>query len=311
MSRYYNLNYNLNAEQLRGELLQDEALSGYTTWRVGGPASYLFKPADIDDLETFLLGLAGDEPLMWLGLGSNLLVRDGGFKGTVIATSGAIAGLEMAGDRHIDAGAGVPCNKLARYSVKQGLSGGEFLVGIPGTLGGALAMNAGAWGGETWNLVETVETIDRRGVRRIRHGEDFQVGYRSVQRPQDEWFIGARLCFEPSPDQPNQGPEQGLARIRELLAERSESQPTGVASAGSVFRNPRSGFAAQLIDSIGLKGRCHGGACVSSQHANFITNDGSASAADIEALIEEVQAAVERERGIKLVPEVCIVGDPA
>jgi UDP-N-acetylmuramate dehydrogenase len=299
--------YNLNTAMLRGQLRDNETLSSYTTWRVGGPARRLFKPADVDDLETFLLGLAEDEPLLWLGLGSNLLIRDGGFNGTVIATSGVIGALEMDGEHHIRAGAGVPCNKLARYSVKHGLAGGEFLAGIPGTLGGALAMNAGAWGGETWTLVDTVETIDRHGLRRVRHGEDFQVGYRSVQRPADEWFIGARLRFDVATDTI----EQGLTRIRELLAERAHSQPTGLASAGSVFRNPISGHAAQLIDSIGLKGRCHGNACVSSQHANFITHSGDACAADIEALINEVQAAVERECGVHLVPEVCIIGEAA
>ena len=297
--------YNLNSDMLRGTLLADEPLSAYTTWRVGGPAQHLFKPADVDDLETFLLGLAEDEPLLWLGLGSNLLVRDGGFKGTVIATSGVIGGLAMDGDRHISAGAGVACNKLARYSVRHGLSGGEFLAGIPGTLGGALAMNAGAWGGDTWTLVDTVETIDRRGLRRVRHGEDFQVGYRSVQRPTDEWFIAARLQFQTATG----SVEQGLQRIRELLTERSESQPTGVASAGSVFRNPSSGHAAQLIDGLGLKGRCHGSACVSNEHANFITHRGDARASDIEALIQEVQAAVELKQGVRLEPEVRIVGE--
>lgn len=299
--------YNLNEDMLRGELRENEPLSGYTTWRVGGPAQHLFKPADIEDLETFLLGLNEHEPLLWLGLGSNLLVRDGGFKGTVIATSGVIGGLAMDDARHISSGAGVPCNKLARYSVKQGLTGGEFLAGIPGTLGGALAMNAGAWGGETWALVDTVETIDRRGLRRVRHGEDFQVSYREVHGPSDEWFIGARLQFQAA----DGTVEQGLERIRELLAERSDSQPTGVASAGSVFRNPSSGYAAQLIDSLGLKGHCHGTACISSEHANFITHRGDASATDIETLINEVQAAVESARGVRLVPEVCIVGEAA
>ena len=300
-----NRHINLNHDQIRGELRYDEPLASYTSWRVGGAAGLLFRPADIDDLELFLHGMRPDEPLMWLGLGSNLLVRDGGFNGTVIATNGVLGGIDMASATAIDAGAGVACNKLARYSVKQGLSGGEFLVGIPGTLGGALAMNAGAWGGETWPLVEQVETIDRSGTRRVRHGDDYQIGYRSVQGPSDEWFITARLSFQPS----GLAPEQGLEQLRELLAQRASSQPTGVASAGSVFRNPVDDHAARLIDASGLKGRCHGGACVSTQHANFIINDGEATAADIEALIDDVQIEVERRQGIRLLPEVCIVGD--
>lgn len=298
---------NLNLDQLRGELRADQSLAGLTTWRVGGKANWLFRPADIDDLEVFLHGLRDDEPLLWLGLGSNLLIRDGGFKGTVITTTGVIGDIHMASETAIEVGAGVPCNKLARYSVRQGLTGGEFMVGIPGTLGGALAMNAGAWGGETWTLVEQVETIDRHGVRRIRHQDDFQIGYRSVQRPPGEWFIGARLRFQHS----DNGPEQGLQRIRELLAERADSQPTGVASAGSVFRNPSEDYAARLIEASGLKGRCHGDACVSEQHANFIINAGDASALDIETLINEIQVIVETRQGVLLKPEVCFVGEPA
>ena len=303
MSRHINL----NRDQLRGELLRDKPLAGYTSWRAGGSASVFFRPADIDDLQLFLRGMSEDEPMLWLGLGSNLLIRDGGFNGTVIATSGVIGDIQMASDTQIDVGAGVSCNKLARYSVKHGLSGGEFFVGIPGTLGGALAMNAGAWGGETWPLVERVESIDRAGIRRVRNSDDYQTGYRSVQSPPGEWFIGARLNFQPAAGDPGHGQEL----MRKLLAERAESQPTGVASAGSVFRNPAGDHAARLIEASGLKGRCHGAACVSEQHANFIINSGDARAADIESLIEEVQVEVEKQQGIHLQPEVCIVGEPA
>lgn len=289
---------------LRGETLQQVSLAGYTTWRVGGLARRLYIPADTEDLALFLAQLPADEPLLWVGLGSNLLVRDGGFAGTVIATAGVIGGIERDG-LAIQAGAGVPCNKLARYSVKQGLTGGEFFVGIPGTLGGALAMNAGAWGGETWPLVDRVETIDRRGQRRWRAAEDFRFGYRQVEGPAGEWFVGARLLLSAS----DRDPADGLAAIKALLAERSASQPTGVATAGSVFRNPPGDHAARLIDSCGLKGRRCGGVRVSERHANFFINDADATAADIEQLIGEVARVVMREHRVRLKPEVCIVGE--
>jgi len=295
---------------LRGELRLDEPLAPYTTWRVGGPARRWYRPADIDDLALFLKGLPRDEPLLWLGLGSNLLVRDGGFAGTAIATSGVLGGLTMVTgdglDAHaIQAGAGIACNKLARFSVRNGLVGGEFLAGIPGTLGGALAMNAGAWGGETWGLVETVETIDQRGERRTRNANEFEVGYRSVKVPDGEWFIAARLRFGDT----RQSPEHGQATIKALLAERATAQPTGVASAGSVFRNPPGDHAARLIDACGLKGLRRGGVQVSERHANFFINTGDASATDVETLIDEVTTTVERQHAIRLQPEVRIVGE--
>ena len=298
---------NLNQSELRGELRHNESLAAYTTWRVGGPARTFYRPVDLDDLELFLRGLPEREAVFWLGLGSNLLVRDGGFAGTVIATSGALGGLSLERESVIRSGAGVTCNKVARFSVKNRLSGAEFLVGIPGTLGGALAMNAGAWGGETWALVESVVTIDRRGQRRTRQRDDFAVGYRQVEMPAGEWFVEAILALTAG----DSSEEQGLERIKELLAERAQSQPTGVASAGSVFRNPSEQAAGRLIEASGLKGRCYGGACVSGQHGNFIINTGDASAADIEALIEEVAETVRKDHGVSLIPEVRIIGEAA
>lgn len=300
----------LPTTMVRGELRLNETLAPYTTWRVGGPARQLYRPADIDDLALFLKELPEDEPLLWLGLGSNLLIRDGGFSGTAIATSGVLGGLEMAADEGSDAnvikaGAGIACNKLARFSVGNGLSGGEFLAGIPGTLGGALAMNAGAWGGETWGLVDSVETMDRHGDRRSRNAIEFEVGYRSVKLPRGEWFVAARLRFQTG----RQTPAQGQARIKALLAERAGSQPTGVASAGSVFRNPTGDHAARLIEACGLKGLRRGGAQVSERHANFFINTGDATAADVEALIAEVAASVEQKYAVRLRPEVRIVGE--
>lgn len=290
---------------LRGVLRYNEPLARHNTWRVGGVAQRYYEPADVDDLALFLQTVPADEPVLWLGLGSNLLVRDRGVPGTVIATAGALNELTQLDDGTVRAGAGVACNKVARYCARLDLTGGEFLAGIPGTVGGALAMNAGAFGGETWSLVKAVETIDRRGVRRRRPPADFEIGYRHVRGPADEGFVAAELQLQRGDG------EAGLARVKELLERRNTTQPIGLPSCGSVFRNPPGDFAARLIESAGLKGGCVGGACVSTKHANFIINTGAATAADIEALITQIIETVAQLHGVQLVPEVRIVGVPA
>jgi UDP-N-acetylmuramate dehydrogenase len=287
---------------LRGELRTDEPLARHTSWRVGGPAARLYRPADRDDLVAFLAGLDADEPLLWLGLGSNLLISDRGFPGTVIQTQGCLTAMRRLSDTRIHAEAGVSCAKAARFATRLGLVGIEFLAGIPGTIGGALAMNAGAWGGETWPHVALVRTIDRRGVVRERAPEDFEVGYRSVRIPAGEWFLEAELKLA------HGDTEAAQTRIRELLARRAATQPTGLPSCGSVFRNPPGDHAARLIEAAGLKGRRIGGAEVSPKHANFIINLGDASARDIARLIDLVRDEVERTSGIRLIPEVRRVG---
>jgi UDP-N-acetylmuramate dehydrogenase len=288
---------------LRGELREQEPMALHTSWRVGGPAARFYRPADLEDLAAFLEGLARDEPLLWLGLGSNLLVRDGGFAGAVVATLGCLDRLQRLEGHAVRAEAGVACAKVARFAAREGLSGAEFLAGIPGTLGGALAMNAGAFGGETWDRVLAVETIDRRGHCRERGPSDFRVGYREVHGPEGEWFVAVRLGLEPGDTQ------AGQARIRELLDRRARTQPTGLPSCGSVFRNPPGDHAARLIESVGLKGRCIGGACVSDKHANFIINRGGATAGDIERLIYQVREQVADATGVRLETEVHVVGE--
>lgn len=287
---------------LRGELRRDEPLSRHTSWRVGGPARQFYRPADAADLALFLRRLDPSEPLLWIGLGSNLLVSDEGFAGTVIQTQGCLDALEPAGERGIRAEAGVSCAKAARFAARLGLSGVEFLAGIPGTMGGALAMNAGAYGGETWERVRSVRTLDRRGVVRERFPDAFAAGYRQVQGPPGEWFLEVELALEPGEA------AACLERIRDLLARRGRSQPIGLATCGSVFRNPPGDYAARLIEAAGLKGVREGGAQVSEKHANFIVNTGAASARDIARLIARVQAEVERASGVRLIPEVCRVG---
>lgn len=290
--------------QLRGELLQQEPMGPHCSWRTGGVVKQLFRPADIDDLQQFLQQLADDEPLLWVGLGSNLLVRDGGFDGSVILTKGRLQEIAICDDE-LSAQAGASCAKVARASAKQGYCGLEFFAGIPGTIGGALAMNAGAFGSDTWRNVIKVETIDRHGVIRTRLPQEFEVHYREVARPEDEFFIRGWFRLQ------HGDVKQAQQKIRQLLEQRSRTQPTTQASSGSTFRNPQGDFAARLIESAGLKGYCIGGACVSEKHANFIINRGSATAADIEQLMEYVQQQVLQQNGARLQAEVHIVGEAA
>lgn len=289
---------------MRGELRLDEPMARHTSWRVGGSADRYYEAADEADLAAFLAQLPPNEPLTWIGLGSNLLVRDGGIRGTVISVARMPGRLEHNGPHELTAGAGVACAKVARFSAELGLTGAEFLAGIPGTLGGALAMNAGAFGSETWSVVDWVETIDRRGQRRRRTAQDFDIGYRSVTSPTEEWFIAAGLSLQPDDAQAVR------RRIRDLLTQRAEQQPMGQASCGSVFRNPPGDYAGRLIESCDLKGFCIGRACVSDKHANFIINSGGATAADIVSLIEHVRSTVNALTGIELKAEVRIIGEP-
>jgi UDP-N-acetylmuramate dehydrogenase len=289
---------------LRGDLRRREPMAAHCSWRVGGPAELFYVPAGIEDLAAFLAQLPRRMPVMLLGLGSNLLVRDGGIRGAVIATHGVLSGLARTGEATVRAEAGLACAKLARACTQWGLGPAAFFAGIPGTVGGALAMNAGAYGGETWNHVERVETIDRRGVVHGRAFGEYTIGYRSVAGPPQEWFVAAHMRFAPDEAARPQA-------IRALLARRKESQPIGQPSCGSVFRNPPGAQAWRLIDSAGLRGERAGGAEVSPMHANFIVNTGAATAADIEALIERIIERVEAKHGVRLVPEVRIVGERA
>ena len=249
--------------QLRGELKHNEPMSGYTSWRVGGPADMCYRPADLDDLIVFLQTLPNSISIYWIGLGSNLLVRDGGIRGAVILPFNGLGRLELAEDNVVCAGAGVTCAKVAKFSVRSGLVGAEFLAGIPGTMGGALAMNAGAFSGETWQVVKRVQTISRDGAVRTRAPEDYQIGYRTVTGPVDEWFVSAELQLQAGDSQ------QAQQRIKALLEQRGATQPTQQPSCGSVFRNPPGDHAARLIESCGLKGLCIGAAQVSPETCQF------------------------------------------
>lgn len=290
---------------LRGVLKQNESLAKYTTWRVGGEAKTLYQPADLEDLQAFMQSLPANEPIYWLGLGSNLLVRDGGFDGTVIYTQGGVNEMRDLSEKSLYAEAGVTCSKVSKHCIKQNWEGGEFFAGIPGTVGGALAMNAGAFGGETWEKVTAVHVINRQGEVIRRTPDAFEVAYRSVVGAFDEWFVAGEFEFEMGDGEAVQ------QRIKALLAKRAETQPMGLPSCGSVFRNPTGDHAARLIESCGLKGHTIGGAQVSEKHANFIISNKSAKASDIETLAAHVKTTVEQETGVDLIPEFKILGETA
>ncbi len=287
-----------------GGILRNEPMAKHTTWRVGGPADVYYSPRCRDDLLDFVRNLDANTPVYFVGLGSNLLVRDGGIRGAVIATGHALDGLRNLGGGVVEAGAGVPCTVVARQCGRWELGPAEFFAGIPGSVGGALRMNAGAFGGETWERVIEVDVVDRRGNVRTRGRDGYQVGYRRVRGPQEEWFLAARFQFD-------EQYQAAADRIRTLVAERKARQPIGLPSCGSVFKNPPGDHAARLIEAAGLKGTRVGAAEVSPKHANFIINTGGATATDIEALIDLVRDTVLARHGIQLEPEVQIVGEPA
>ena len=287
---------------LRGRLLLDEPMARHTSWRVGGAADYFYTPADKADVIQLLAQLPDDLPIHWIGLGSNLLVRDGGVAGLVLCTSRGLSAMHFPAPGRICAEAGVSCARVARAAVDQGLGGAEFLAGVPGSVGGAVAMNAGAFGGETWNLVEQVECVNRDGECRTFRASEVSVGYRRVELPGRYWVLSGQLALQPAED------DRGRQRIRSLLERRNASQPIPSANAGSVFRNPRGDHAARLLQQAGLKGMRIGDAVVSEVHANFIVNRGNANAEQIERLIEAAQHRVKQQTGVELEREVRIIG---
>jgi len=293
------------AQAVSPKLLLNEPLARYTSWRVGGKADRLYIPAGLTDLCAFLATLSPTEPVYFIGLGSNLLVRDGGIRGTVVLMHNVLTALDMDGELiHVEAG--VTCAKLAKFCAKHGRQGAEFFAGIPGTLGGALAMNAGCYGTETWDLVSRVTTVNRQGQLHTRAAAEFTTRYRHVEMPQaDEWFIAAWLDLAAG------DALESAQKIKALLAKRLAAQPLNLPNAGSTFRNPPGDYAARLIEACGLKGYLIGGAQVSEKHANFIVNIGEANALDIELLIKHMYETVLAEHGIALQQEVKVIGDYA
>jgi len=295
---------------LRGKLIKNKSLATYTSWRVGGPAKYIYQPVDLDDLSLFLSLLPKQEPVIWLGAGTNILVRDIGIKGTVIVCKGILDNITCDSDSQlICAEANALSSKLSHFAVDLEFRGLEFLAGIPGTIGGALAMNAGAYNNEIWNYVEKVATIDRNGKRFIRKTNDFTFGYRNVKNKSSsnvqEWFTAGYFVLQKG------NKKISLQIMCDWSNKRKSTQPLDLPNAGSVFKNPEEIYAARLIELCDLKGYRIGGACVSDKHANFIVNDQNATAADIENLIEYIADQVEQKTGIKLIQEIKVIGDEA
>ena len=306
------------APVLRGRFLYNEPMSKHVSWRAGGPAQRVYVPADLEDLIWLVRSVPRQEDIHMVGLGSNLLVRDGGVTGVVILLHGVLTNLAFESRTHglppappdvdtalVYAEAGVPAPKLARFAARHNLAGAEFLAGIPGTVGGAMAMNAGCYGSETWDRLVQVRTLDRRGQLNERPTDEYVTGYRHValKHPQQEWFVGGWFRFVRG--------DGAAARetIKALLKTRIASQPLGLPNAGSVFRNPPGDHAARLIESCGLKRFRIGDAQVSEKHANFIVNLGHATATDIERLIEHVEDTVEARTNVRLIREVRIIGE--
>lgn len=309
----------IDAPVLRGRFLHNEPMSKHVSWRAGGPAQRAYIPADLDDLRLLLQAIPQEEPVHMTGLGSNLLVRDGGVRGVVVLLHGTlkrlalesrsfgipVASAESGETGLIYAETGVASPKIARFAANHDLAGAEFLAGIPGTLGGALAMNAGCYGDDTWSHVAQVLTVNRQGELNERTPDEYVLGYRHValKNGAEEWFVAGWLRFSRGDG------GAARARIKELLQKRIDTQPLSQPNAGSVFRNPPGDFAARLIESCGLKGLRIGNAQVSEKHANFIVNLGGATAADIEAVIEKVEETVEARTNVRLIREVRIIGE--
>jgi len=291
--------------KIQGKIDFNKNLARYTSWRVGGAGDIVFWPKDLIDLQNFLKNITDDIPVTFLGLGSNVLIRDGGIRGIVIITQGEMGNLKLVDGQYIYAEAGVPCAKVAKFMANNNYSKGEFLSGIPGTVGGALAMNAGAYKGETWNFVKKVLMITRNGELIEREPNEFEIAYRTVKyaNQNSEWFAAAWFEFEKGKK------EDSTMAIKELLKSRNNSQPIGKFSGGSVFRNPKDNYAARIIESLGLKSYSIGGAQISEKHANFIINNKVATAKDIENLIFYVKDNVQKECNIELIPEVHILGE--
>lgn len=288
---------------VQGKLQSNYSLKKLNSWNIGGNADVVFWPKSRADLISFLQQLPQEVPVTWLGLGSNVLIRDGGIRGAVIITKNLLNELQLLPDQQILVGAGIPCAKISKFAIKNNLLHAEFFAGIPGTIGGALRMNAGAFGSSTWEWVKSVEVIDRRGTITIKHPHDFKVSYRSVSMQDDTWFLSATLQLAAGDAT---GAQQ---KVSELLKKRNLQQPIGTWSCGSVFKNPSNNFAARLIEEAQLKGFKIGSAQISEKHANFIINTQRATAEDVEKLIAYIQKCVQDKFGITLQPEVHILGE--
>ena len=290
---------------VRGEMTADARLSDYTWFRVGGPADVLFQPADRDDLEDFLAAKPADVPVTVIGVGSNLLVRDGGVRGVVIRLGRPFAQIERAGAESLRVGAGANDPAVSAFARDLGLAGLEFLTGVPGTIGGALRMNAGAYGGDMQAITVSATLVDSRGEIKQLTAEEIGFSYRHTEVPEDWIFVEALLRGHAGDT------AEIAAKMAGIRAAREDSQPLRTRTGGSTFANPPDTHAWKLIDEAGCRGFKVGGAQVSEKHCNFLLNLGDATAADIETLGEEVRARVKAKSGVDLRWEIRRIGEPS
>lgn len=285
--------------QIRGKIAYQYSIKKHNSWHVGGMVKCCFWPVDLADLQCFLSTLPPSERIIFLGLGSNVLFPDGILDATVIITVKGLNAMRTIDRHRLQVECGVSCAKVAKKSVHMGYTDGAFFSGIPGSIGGALRMNAGAFGGETWTVVESVEILSRSGTIKTLSANRIAIQYRHVKLSEPGWFVSAQLCFQ---KQAVPGPDP----ISALLKKRNASQPIGSFSCGSVFKNPIGHYAAKLIEQCGLKGLRVGDAVVSPKHANFIVNEGAATANDIATLMAHIQNIVSERYALWLEPEVTI-----
>ena len=285
---------------LEKNCVQNELLASHTSWKIGGRADIFFSPNSRDELSEFLK--SNDCSITWLGNGTNILIRDGGVRGAVISTKKSFNNIQLLDRSNCKVEAGVSCFELAMHAVKNNIGPAAFFSGIPGSIGGALTMNAGCFGHETWEFVKSIEVIDRNGEIHHLDPKEFSISYRSVSFPFPLWFLSCDMTF----------PDKGVTTMEELKSMRNsriERQPLTENTCGSVFKNPDGNHAGDLIERSGLKGFRIGGCSVSEKHANFIVNDKRATARDIETLINHIQNTVKDRFGIDLDTEVRIIGE--
>jgi UDP-N-acetylmuramate dehydrogenase len=292
---------------VRGKILRNEPLGPFTWFRVGGPADVIFLPEDEDDLAAFLKGLPADVPVTVLGVGSNTLVRDGGVDGVVIRLGKAFAKVEPRGDNRIYAGAAALDAMVAREAGKAGIAGLEFYRGVPGTIGGALVMNAGCYGSETKDVLVEAYALTRSGERLTLSNAELEYSYRKSARAAAEQLIFLGALYEGRADEP----AAVEARMSEITARREQTQPIREKTGGSTFKNPPGHSSWKLVDEAGWRGKLFGGAMFSPLHSNFLINTGEATAADLEGLGEAVRADVKTKFGVELDWEIKRIGRPA
>ena len=285
---------------LEKNCVQNELLASHTSWKIGGRADIFFSPNSRDELSEFLK--SNDCSITWLGNGTNILIRDGGVRGAVISTKKSFNNIQLLDRSNCKVEAGVSCFELAMHATKNNIGPAAFFSGIPGSIGGALTMNTGCFGHETWEFVKSIEVIDRNGEIHHLDPKEFSISYRSVSFPFPLWFLSCDMTF----------PDKGVTTMEELKSMRNsriERQPLTENTCGSVFKNPDGNHAGDLIERSGLKGFRIGGCSVSEKHANFIVNDKGATARDIETLINHIQNTVKDRFGIDLDTEVRIIGE--